>query len=122
MVRTLGSATLVLALTSVGCATTGQVQTAAGEVVSAASATAAATAGATLYNSAGDLPNLSVGALGFTAVDVTTSRLTLESTSGTGVFDADGTAVIVHRGEDDQKTDPSGNSGARIACGVVRPL
>ena len=35
------------------------------------------------------------------------------------LFDADGTAVVVHASADDYKTDPSGNSGGRIACGVL---
>ena len=35
------------------------------------------------------------------------------------LFDADGTAIVVHAAADDYRTDPSGNSGARIACGVL---
>jgi Cu-Zn family superoxide dismutase len=37
------------------------------------------------------------------------------------VFDADGSAVVVHAGPDDQRTDPSGSSGGRIVCGVLVP-
>jgi Cu-Zn family superoxide dismutase len=64
---------------------------------------------------AGDLPNLTVSAAGEGRVDLTTAR-----TMMTELLDADGTAIVVHAAADDQRTDPSGNSGARIACGVVR--
>ena len=37
----------------------------------------------------------------------------------TSLFDADGSAIVVHAEPDDYKTDPSGNSGDRIACGVI---
>jgi Cu-Zn family superoxide dismutase len=67
---------------------------------------------------AGDLPNLVVGADGSGRLTVTTDRLSL--TSGrVSVFDADGNALIIHAGPDDLKTDPTGNSGGRIACGVI---
>jgi Cu-Zn family superoxide dismutase len=56
---------------------------------------------------AGDLPNLTVGADGRGAA-------TLELPDG--FVDTDGAAVVIHAGADDNKTDPSGNSGARIAC------
>ena len=66
----------------------------------------------------GDLPNLEVAADG-------TGRLVFTIAGGSiwdrerGFLDADGTAVVVHAGPDDERTDPSGNSGARIACGVL---
>ena len=68
---------------------------------------------------AGDLPNITVNPNGEAVVDLTTSRVTLSATPPTGIFDADGTAVVIHAAQDDQHTDPAGNSGARIACGVV---
>jgi len=37
------------------------------------------------------------------------------------LFDADGSSLIIHAAEDDQVTDPTGNSGGRIACGVIQP-
>ena len=68
---------------------------------------------------AGDLPNLTVNAAGETAVDVTTPRVTLDATAPRGLFAGDGAALVIHANADDQRSDPSGNSGARIACGVV---
>lgn len=62
---------------------------------------------------AGDMPNVTVGQDGRGALEYR-----LEGGSFAGLFDADGSAFIVHAGADDQRTDPSGDSGARIACGV----
>ena len=71
----------------------------------------------------GDLPNIVVDASGNGTLEATSESLTL--TDGqTAILDADGSAVIVHANQDDERTDtgPSGpgNSGARVACGVVR--
>jgi len=68
---------------------------------------------------AGDLPTITVPESGRLALDLTSPRVTLDSAAATGVFDADGMALIIHAAPDDQRTDPSGNSGARIACAVV---
>ena len=67
---------------------------------------------------AGDLPNLTIGADGKGRLESTTQLLTLAS-GPTSVFDADGSAIVIHAAPDDFKTDPTGNSGARIACGVI---
>ena len=67
---------------------------------------------------AGDLPALTVNTEGVGHLDTTTDRMTV-SASATTVFDADGSALIIHANPDDQVTDPTGNSGARIACGVI---
>jgi len=64
---------------------------------------------------AGDLPNITVNSAGVGQVDMTTKRITMSE-----LFDADGSAIVVHAAADDQRTDPSGSSGARIACGIVR--
>lgn len=65
----------------------------------------------------GDLPNLVVGADGRGTLETT---IVGSLTPGQApIFDANGTAFIVHAAADDQVTDPSGNSGARIACAVV---
>ena len=66
----------------------------------------------------GDLPNVEVGPGGTGTVDFTVAGLAL--IGGTApLLDADGAAVVVHAGPDDYRTDPSGNSGDRIACGSL---
>lgn len=67
---------------------------------------------------AGDLPNLTVNGAGRGRLNAVSERATL-SPGPTTLFDADGSSVIIHAGEDDQVTDPTGNSGGRIACGVI---
>jgi superoxide dismutase, Cu-Zn family len=67
---------------------------------------------------AGDLNNFEVGADGTAKVDMLTKDVTL----GEGVnslFHPDGTSLVIHASPDDYMTDPSGNAGARIACGVI---
>jgi Cu-Zn family superoxide dismutase len=68
---------------------------------------------------AGDLPNLSVDAAGVGRLFGVTDRATL-SAGPVSLFDADGSAVIIHASPDDQVTDPTGNSGGRVACGVIQ--
>jgi Cu-Zn family superoxide dismutase len=68
---------------------------------------------------AGDMPNIQVGADGTGRLDYVSRAVTLGA-GPTSVFDQDGTALVVHAGPDDQRTDPAGNSGGRIACGVIR--
>ena len=65
----------------------------------------------------GDLPNVTAGAGGTGTVSATLpgSREAVLAQ----LFDADGTAVVVHANADDYRTDPSGNAGGRIACGVL---
>ena len=69
---------------------------------------------------AGDLPNLLVEADG-SADTVFAVPAALLARGPGGVFQPEGAAVVVHAGRDDQRTDPSGNSGARLACGVIGP-
>lgn len=61
----------------------------------------------------GDLPNLIIGNDGRGTLGITVPGATMA-----GLLDADGAAIVVHAGADDLMTDPSGNSGGRIACGV----
>jgi Cu-Zn family superoxide dismutase len=67
---------------------------------------------------AGDLPNLVVDNNGKGQLNVTTDRVTL-SPGPTTLLTTNGTSLVIHAGPDDQKSDPSGNSGGRIACGVL---
>ncbi|CAN5787020.1 N/A [soil metagenome] len=63
----------------------------------------------------GDLPNLMVQPDG----TATQSLLARDVTLAPGARSVRGRALVVHAGRDDHRTDPSGNSGERIACGVV---
>lgn len=65
---------------------------------------------------AGDLPNVEVAVNG-----VLSATVTLAGASMDKLLDADGTALVIHAQPDDYVSDPSGNSGARIACAVLRP-
>lgn len=67
---------------------------------------------------AGDLPNLVVGASGSGDLDTHTARATLRPGPAT-LLDPDGSSLVVHAAADDQRSDPAGNSGARVACGVI---
>ena len=64
----------------------------------------------------GDLPNLKVevGLIGQVTVTIPDAKLTGDG----GLLDADGAAFVIHAQTDDMKTDPSGNSGGRVVCGV----
>jgi superoxide dismutase, Cu-Zn family len=66
----------------------------------------------------GDLPNLTVGADGAGTVEYLVAGASL-TRGERALLDRDGAALVVHAGPDDYRTDPSGNSGARLACGVV---
>jgi Cu-Zn family superoxide dismutase len=70
----------------------------------------------------GDLPNLQVGANGSGRIDFAVPVPAGAAAGANPLLDADGTAVVIHAAADDLRTDPSGNSGARIACGALTPL
>lgn len=67
----------------------------------------------------GDLPNLAVGADGRGSFEYTIPHAILSGMLPTKLVDGDGAAVVIHAKADDYRTDPSGNSGDRIACGVL---
>jgi len=68
---------------------------------------------------AGDAPNFTVNADGTGRASFTTDRVSLTEGS-TSLFDDDGSAIVIHAAADDQTSQPAGNAGARIACGVVK--
>jgi Cu-Zn family superoxide dismutase len=69
---------------------------------------------------AGDMMNFTVGKDGKSSEKLTDSDVNLGAgTDSHSLFSNGGTALIIHAKEDDMKTDPSGNSGDRIACGMV---
>jgi Cu-Zn family superoxide dismutase len=64
---------------------------------------------------AGDMPNIHVGANGTLDIEVLNVKLALDG----GLFDADGAAIVLHAKGDDYRSQPSGDAGSRIACGVI---
>jgi Cu-Zn family superoxide dismutase len=75
----------------------------------------AATPGATTGH-AGDLGNILVDEAGMGELQIQTDRFRMDE-----LADADGSALVIHADRDDLQTDPSGNSGGRIVCGVIAP-
>jgi superoxide dismutase, Cu-Zn family len=66
---------------------------------------------------AGDLPNIYVGE-GALEVEYITDRVTLAD-GETSLFDEDGSAIVIHEGQDDYVSEPAGDAGNRLACGVI---
>lgn len=67
----------------------------------------------------GDMPNMTVGADG-TGTLKTVMKGAMLKGGGEPLFDADGAAIVVHAAADDYKTDPTGNAGGRLGCGVIK--
>jgi len=70
---------------------------------------------------AGDMPNLHVPQSGDLSIEVLNRQVTLENGKPNSLFDADGSSLVIHAKADDYKTDPAGNAGDRMACGVIQP-
>jgi Cu-Zn family superoxide dismutase len=68
---------------------------------------------------AGDLPNFTVSSDGSAQVTALASHATLGD-GDNSLFHTGGTALVIHQMADDYKTDPAGNAGPRIACGVIQ--
>jgi Cu-Zn family superoxide dismutase len=67
----------------------------------------------------GDMPNVVVDASGAATASFVLLGATLVGGGPGSLFQVGGTAVVLHAVADDMKTDPAGNAGARIACGVI---
>lgn len=67
----------------------------------------------------GDLMNITAGGDGSAKASLLDPNVTLGAGTNS-LFQTGGTAIVIHAGPDDYKTDPAGNSGARVACGVIQ--
>jgi Cu-Zn family superoxide dismutase len=65
----------------------------------------------------GDLPNINTPAAGMLRFEFRLPGVTIRGQNA--LLDADGASIVVHAGRDDYTTDPAGNSGGRVACGVI---
>ena len=68
---------------------------------------------------AGDMPDLHVPSDGTLEVEVVNTAVTLDKGKPNSVFHPGGTSAVIHAGKDDYKSDPAGNAGDRVACGVI---
>jgi len=68
---------------------------------------------------AGDLDNITVKPDGKLRMSVVVPGVTLAGNAANSLFKEGGTALVIHATADDYKTDPAGNAGARLACGVI---
>ncbi len=67
---------------------------------------------------AGDMPNITVGPKGTLKTTIVAPGITMGDDPHS-IFSNGGTAIVIHAAADDMKSDPAGNAGARIACGVI---
>jgi Cu-Zn family superoxide dismutase len=70
---------------------------------------------------AGDMLNFTVKANGTSTASVKNENVTLDASGASSLLANRGTALVIHAKPDDYKTDPTGNAGDRIACGVIAP-
>ena len=68
---------------------------------------------------AGDLPNVYAAADGTVAAELLSPAISLSTEAEDGLFDADGSAIVILENADDYETDPDGGAGKRLACGVI---
>jgi superoxide dismutase, Cu-Zn family len=70
---------------------------------------------------AGDMPNVTVAADGTAKATIVAPGVTMGDDPHS-IFSNGGTALVIHASADDEKTDPAGNAGARIACGTIAKM
>jgi Cu-Zn family superoxide dismutase len=68
---------------------------------------------------AGDLNNITVGSDGSVKEEIVVRDVTLRPNEQNSLMKAGGTALVIHEKADDEKSDPAGNAGGRIACGAI---
>lgn len=68
---------------------------------------------------AGDLPNVYAAADGTITAELLSPAISLSTEADDGLFDSDGTAIVILENADDYETDPDGGAGKRLACGVI---
>ncbi|MGI8314696.1 superoxide dismutase family protein [Halobacillus mangrovi] len=69
---------------------------------------------------AGDLPNIEAGKEGSVQKEITADQVTLKKGEKNSLVKVGGTALVIHSKADDNKSQPSGDAGERIACGVIK--
>lgn len=70
---------------------------------------------------AGDFENIEVGEDGTATVEFDTDQISLQKDADNTLFTEEGTSLVIHDGADDYTSQPSGDAGERIACGVIQP-
>ncbi|MEZ5365558.1 MAG: superoxide dismutase family protein [Bryobacterales bacterium] len=68
---------------------------------------------------AGDMPNFEVAKNGSAQISITNKSVTLDPGKDNSLIQPGGTAIVIHSGKDDYTSQPSGDAGSRIACGVI---
>jgi Cu-Zn family superoxide dismutase len=68
---------------------------------------------------AGDMMNFTATKKGIATATIRNDRVTMDASSPNSLFANGGTAIVVHAKADDYKSDPAGNAGDRIACGII---
>jgi Cu-Zn family superoxide dismutase len=69
---------------------------------------------------AGDMMNIEIGPDGTGEFEVMNARVSLRGGTLPALLDSDGTALIIHAGDDDYESQPSGAAGPRVACAVIK--